>query len=115
MKSFVLVGRYPSGLESITNLVEARLMGPAGIMMLQKNYLVVSQHMQQSVESHNVCIPPLSANDGLAHALPDTAINGLIYVLPERGDHLLLFKLDIKQGATSPIAPRKGRSINQGQ
>jgi len=96
MKTFVLLGRYPTGAESVSDLLQIRIMGQAGIMMLQKSHLIVTHHMQPTIESQNVCIPPLSANDGLASAQPDAAIAGLIYVLPEKGDHILLFKLDHK-------------------
>jgi len=42
---------------------------------------------------------------------PDVGINGLVYALPKKGDHIIMFSLDIKNVMPKSKGQPKGNAV----
>ena len=88
--------------------------GTYGYFTVFQSYFAYSRHLEPfSLDSH-ICVPGMNLfkgdiNNGIKDLVADVAISGLVYVLPESGDQISLFMIEIQSGAQPGARKRGGK------
>lgn len=74
--------------------------GTYGYFTVFKTYFAYSKHLESFGLDSHICVPGINAfggdpDNGIKVLVADAGISGLLYALPESGDRLSLFMIDI--------------------
>lgn len=74
--------------------------GTYGYFSVFKSYFAYSKHLESFGLDSHICVPGMNifngnADNGVKVLAADAGISGLLYALPESGDQLSLFMIDI--------------------